>query len=482
MKTLLKKYPLLFIIAALGLFLRLYKVNTELLDWHSWRQADTASVTREFVGKSLNPLYPTYHDLSNIPSGKDNPNGYRMVEFPFYNVLVAALIKAVPSLPLVPTSRVVSALFSIGTLFCLFFLARSYFGKKVGYLTAFFFAVIPYSIYYSRVILPEPIMVFFSTLSITAFRFYVLKPKTYLYWISLLALALAFLLKPFVAFLLPVYAIILLEERSLKKIILDFRLYIFAILAVTPFLLWREWISQFPEGIPASDWLFNSNGIRFRPAWFRWLGYERITKLILGYVGVIFLPISFLQQLKNKKFFIPAWWFGIGLYFIVIATGNVHHDYYQAILTPIIALTLGHAVVVLDTFLNKKFNALVSMGITSTLIILMLVLSYNQVKGYYNVNHPEYALAGKAADAILPKDAKVIAPQYGGDTAYLFQINRSGWPFGYSIDEKIQLGATHYVSTSYDDEAIELEKKYMIIEKTTDYIIIDLTNPREQNN
>lgn len=481
MKKFLRKYPLLIAIALFAFVLRMYKVNTELLDWHSWRQADTASVTREYTKKSLNPLYPTYHDLSDIPSGKDNPNGYRMVEFPIYNILVAGILKAVPSLPLVPTSRVVSSLFSIGTLFSLFFLAKSYYGKKVGYFTAFFFATIPYSIYYSRVILPEPMMVFFSTLSITTFRFYVKKPKPYLFWTSLIALAVALLLKPFVAFFIPVYAVILFEERKFKKIVFDFKLYAYAILAVIPFILWRNWITNFPAGIPASDWLLNGNGIRFRPAWFRWLGYERITKLILGYVGVIFLPISFFNQLKNKKIFIPAWWLSIGIYFSVIATGNVQHDYYQAITTPIISLTLGHAVIILDKFLNKKFNALVSMSVIFVLISSMLILSYNQVKGYYNVNHPEYAKAGKAADAILPKDAKVVAPQYGGDTAYLFQINRSGWPMGYSMDKKIEMGATHYVATSYNKEAKELEEKYMIIEKTNDYIIIDLTKRREEN-
>lgn len=478
MNTILKKYPILIGIALLALVLRLYKIDTPLLDWHSWRQADTASVTREYVGKSLNPLYPTYHDLSNIPSGKDNPEGYRMVEFPLYNVLVAAILKAIPALPLVPTSRFVSALFSLGTVFSLFFLTRSYYGKKAGYLAAFFFAVIPYSVYYSRVILPEPLMIFASTLSITAFRFYVLKPSAKLYWTSLIALMVALLLKPFAAFLLPVYAVILFEERHWKKILLDFKLYLYALLAVVPFLLWRQWIQNFPAGIPASDWLFNGDGIRLRPAWFRWLGYERITKLILGYIGIILLPISFFQQLKNRKLFIPAWWFGILLYFIVIATGNVKHDYYQIITTPIIAITLAHAVLVLDKFLTKKFNALVSLGSIGALILVMLVLAWNQVKGYYNINHPEYAVAGQAANQVLPADAKVIAPQYGGDTAYLFQINRSGWPIGFSIDEKIEMGATHYVSTSYDKEAKELEEKYMIIEKTNEYIILDLTHER----
>lgn len=479
MKKLLKKYPLLLCIVLLAFCLRLYKITTPLLDWHSWRQADTASVTREYTKKALNPLYPTYHDISDIPSGKNNPNGYRMVEFPIYNILVAGLLRLIPALPLVETSRIVSSLFSLGTLISIFFLTKSFYGKKAAYLAAFFFATIPYSVYYSRVILPEPIFVFFSTLSLATFAYYIKKPNLILYVTSLLSLMAALLLKPFVVFLAPVYITIVLQERGLKKGLMDVRLYIYALLSLVPFILWRKWIAQFPEGIPASDWLLNGNGIRFRPAWVRWLAYERITKLILGYTGVIFLPISFIQQLVKKQFLIPSWWLSIAIYFTVIATGNVHHDYYQVLITPIIAITLAQAVLLVDTFLSKKYNALVSLITLSTLIISMFVFSYQQVKGYYNINHPEYEIAGKAADRILPADAKVIAPQYGGDTAYLFQINRSGWPIGFSIDKKIELGATHYVTTNYDDEAHELEKKYHIVEKTNDYLILDLTNPRE---
>jgi hypothetical protein len=486
MKIFLKKYPLLIAIALFAFVLRMYKINTALLDWHSFRQADTASVTRQFLKTDFNPLVPTYHDLSNIQSGQDNPNGYRMVEFPIYNIIVYAVLKVIPSLPLVQTSRVISSLFSIGTLISLFFLTRSYYGKKAGYLAAFFFAVLPYSVYYSRVIMPEPLMLFTSTFSILSFKYYLKKDSLYWYALSLLSLIVAMLLKPFVAFLIPVYIVMILEEKGFKKGILDFKLYFYAILAVIPFAWWRDWISNYPDGIPASDWLFNgpfaaeNSTPRFKPFWFRWLFWERLTKLITGYVGVLFLSISFLNRVKNKELLIPAWWFGILVYFSVIATGNVRHDYYQIMTIPIICITLAHGVLVLDKFLSKKFNPLISISSIIVLIILMISLSFSQIKGYYNVNHPEYILAGTAADRLLPEDAKVIAPQFG-DTAFIFQINRTGWPLGYDIQDKIDMGATHYVSTSYDEEAKELEEKFMIVEKTSDYMILDLTNKREKN-
>ena len=294
----------------------------------------------------------------------------------------------------------------------------------------------------------------------------------------------ALLLKPFVAFLVPVYIAMILEEKGFKKAIFDFKLYFYAILAVIPFALWRDWIANYPTGIPASDWLFNgeihieNSKPRFKPFWFRWLFWERLTKLISGYLGVLFLSTSVLNRIKNIKFFIPAWWFGILVYFSVIATGNVRHDYYQIITIPIVCITLAHGVLILDKFLSKKLNPLISISSISIVISLMLIFSFSQIKGYYNVNHPEYISAGTAADTLLPKDAKVIAPQFG-DTAFLFQINRTGWPLGHEINDKIDMGATHYVTTSYNKEVEELEEKYMIIEKTNDYTIIDLTHRRE---
>ena len=103
----------------------------------------------------------------------------------------------------------------------------------------------------------------------------------------------------------------------------------------------------------------------------------------------------------------------------------------------------------------------------------MLKVSWENVKGYFNVNHWEYVKAGQAIDELTPPDAKVIAPAFG-DTIFLYQTNRTGWPIGFEIEDKVNLGAEYYVSTSYDDEARTIEEKYTTIMKTDDFIIIKL--------
>ena len=93
------------------------------------------------------------------------------------------------------------------------------------------------------------------------------------------------------------------------------------------------------------------------------------------------------------------------------------------------------------------------------------------------MNHWEYIHAGEAVDRLTPLDAKIIAPAFG-DTQFLYQTNRIGWPIGMDIPDKINRGATFYVTTTLDDEAHELMAQYQILAQTPEYVIIDLRQPK----
>ena len=110
----------------------------------------------------------------------------------------------------------------------------------------------------------------------------------------------------------------------------------------------------------------------------------------------------------------------------------------------------------------------------------MLAFSWFTIRTYYWINRPDIVEAGKAADAILPKDAKVIA-SYNGDTTFLYQTQRQGWPLGFDIDKKIAMGATAYVTVSPSDadgETKDLAARYTVLVRNERYAIIDLTKPK----
>ena len=107
----------------------------------------------------------------------------------------------------------------------------------------------------------------------------------------------------------------------------------------------------------------------------------------------------------------------------------------------------------------------------------MFMTGLNKVKEFYRINHPEIMAAGVVADNLLPKEALVIAP-YNGDTAFLYQTKRWGWPYrDRSLNELIEKGADYFVSVNFDDQTNEAMEEFETIEKTDSYVIIDLRKP-----
>jgi hypothetical protein len=250
-----------------------------------------------------------------------------------------------------------------------------------------------------------------------------------------------------------------------------------------PLLWWRRWILQFPEGIPVYEWLLNSNRIRFKGAWFNWLFAERLGKLILGYWGLVPLGLGFVATSGKKEGWVFRW-FAIGVitYWILFATGNVQHDYYQIIILPAVAVYAAKGF----SYLLGRHEGIGRVGsifLGVVVLIFMMAFSWYTVRTYYWVNRPEIVQAGVAADAILPKNAKVIA-SYNGDTTFLYQTKRQGWPLGFEIDKKIAAGATHYVTVSPSDndgETRDLASRYTVLVRNERYAIIDLTKPVQRS-
>lgn len=473
------EYLLLAIILILGFVVRLYKIGNPIADWHSWRQADTASVSRVYLEQGINLLLPRYHDISSIQTGIFNPKGYRMVEFPFYNALNATLAKAFTSISLEVWARLITISTAIITSFFLYLIGKKLMGKWGGILSAFFYLFIPYNIYFTRVILPDPLGVMFGIISLWAFLEFTTSDKKILVYISGLFFGLAMLIKPYLGFYLFPIIYLALKKYGIKKFLTDKKIIIstliYLILAFVPFILWRGWEGRFPEGIPFYEWAFNGNHIRFRPSFWYWIFGERLGHLILGSLGLV--PFFFgVLNTKVKNLLVHAFLAGALFFVIVVASANVMHDYYQILTIPAVALTLAAGSIYLWNQL--VFNKWLARTVLAFLIMVMLLTGWNQIVGDYNINHPEILIAGKAVDKITPKDALVVAP-YNGDTAFLYATNRWGWPaLDNSIDNIIKEGADYYVSVDLGSADTKIiQARFKTVEKTDKYIIVNLREP-----
>lgn len=502
-KVIRSKY-ILALIFFLGFLVRLYGFDNPVADWHSWRQADTSSVSRNFVNKGFDLLHPTYQDLSNVPSGIDNPKGYRFVEFPIYNALQAGAYSLFGIFSLEEWGRLITIASSLFSAWFLYALVKKYADRTAALFTLFFYLFLPFNIYFSRTILPDPNMVTMILAAIYFFDLWIeenakrktssfakasadkqnaklqFKAKNHLFFcLATLFAALALLLKPFAAFfLLPIVYLAWAEYG--KSIFKKWELYVFAVLTILPLLLWRVWMAQYPEGIPASNWLFNANSIRFKGSFFYWLFADRIGRLILGYWGIALLVIGILvnsskAHLKKHGLFFYSFILSTLLYLTIVAAGNVQHDYYQIPIIPSLVIFLGLGARLLLFPPEEYINKYVGRGMLLLCTVFTLVFGWFFVRDFFNINNPAIIEAGKVVAEKTPTDAKVIA-LYDGDTSFLYQTQRSGWAsYQDDLPVMIEKGAEYLVMVNPPERDIKsLGSQYEIIAQSPTYLLIKL--------
>lgn len=481
MKVLLvfrNQYFWLGLILVLGLILRLYKIDNPIADWHSWRQADTAAVARNFLKEGFNPFFPKHDDMSPPGNSRPNPERYRFVEFPIYNSLVYFLYLLNGGVD-ERLARLVSVFMSLGSTVFLYLITKRVFGRFTAFTAAFVFTTLPFNIYFSRVVLPEPTLVFFSLGMFYFIDRWIWENNRKLYFLSIIFTASAFLIKPMAVFyLLPLAYSFYKKEGRLWPI--PKRYFLWGFFSFLPFFAWRLWINRYPEGIPESGWLFNGNGIRFRPAFWRWIVGDRLGREILTATGTVLFFLGLFRKPGIKEgLLLHLLALSSLLYLVVFATGNVQHDYYQTLIIPALSVFTARGFVILLRGETGLISRIWTIPASFLLLALTIYLGWLEVKGLYQINNPVIIEAGRVADKLLPQDAVVVAP-YNGDTAFLYQVNRPGWPvISTSIEEmKKQYGVSHYVSVNYDSDTKVILEKYKVLEANPRFVIVDLMSQK----
>ena len=125
------KLFLLILLFALGLAVRLYRFDQPIADWHAWRQTDTSAVSKFLVRDGFDILHPRFYDLSNVPSGiHENPQGYRFVEFPIYNLLQASFFEIFGVLTIEEWGRLVTIFSSLSSAIFIYLLVKKYLNRS----------------------------------------------------------------------------------------------------------------------------------------------------------------------------------------------------------------------------------------------------------------------------------------------------------------------------------------------------------------
>jgi len=273
--------------------------------------------------------------------------------------------------------------------------------------------------------------------------------KVMWFFLSCFSFGISLLIKPTTIFYgLPL--LILFMRKYKYNLPKQLHVILYFVLAAAPLLIWRYYITNFPEGIPASNWLFTqvntSEGqkeIFMRPAFFRWIFYERLNNLILGgYLTVFFI----LGIIRKQGTLLPLSIIASGfIYIFVFQGGNVQHEYYQVIAFPAIALAIGLGVALIIESTKTFLHPLITTPVILLLFCASFLFSWYQVKGYYVIPQDLLLMAKIIKTFTKPTD-KIIADRMG-DTTLLYLSDRKGSALLYREPEEMVKMGYQYILT-----------------------------------
>lgn len=461
--NLLLNVILLVVIVITAIVLRWQNINAPLGDFHSWRQADTAAVSRNYVRDGIDLLHPRYDDLSSIQSGKDNPEGLRMVEFPLYNAIVA-VVASIPGVSVETAGRFITILSSIAIIVIIYILCLEEVGVIAAVSAAIVYAVFPFFVYFSRVVLPESNALAFTFMGIFLLYLNKFPQKKWVsglfYVVAALSFACGVLVKPTVIFYALAFGWLFIREYE-WDVFKKWQPYVFFLLAFAPFVWWRQYIQGYPEAIPGSDWLItsvNTGGglqpIFLKPAFFRWIFYERINNIIFGGYVTVFFILGLMR--KPKSIFLLSIVVSAFLFVFTFQGGNVQHEYYQTIIFPGLAIAVGLGV----SFIVEHHVHFLNPFATGFAIILITAfsyfISYYQVKDYSNYS-AELVNIGSIIKTVTKPGDKIITDTIG-DTTLLYLADRRGSPAPYKEFDDFKKDGYKYFVTQ-NREVIDAKKK-----------------------
>ncbi len=313
----------LLAIVSLGFIARAATAGAPLFDHHSWRQADTAAIARNFATSRLNPLYP------QIDNRGARPVGYVATGLELHAFLVA-LVAQVTGFA-TPIGRLLSALWYIGSALLVFTLTRGRYGDAAAFASAFIYSCgFPLVLFVERAFLNESLLLCLSFAVLTATDRYVRRSSVVWLIVAAVAICLIGAVKPtFLIVVAGVFALFLERYgwRGLSRVE-PYVLVLVGALAAAAWLTWAAHLGR-ETGLTfgLTDKLFDA-GILTEPGYWRKVS-TRLLKDLFGPVGLTAGAIGAVTAWRDRRYMELALVAGGIVYLVVVTPGNYHHDYYQ---------------------------------------------------------------------------------------------------------------------------------------------------------
>lgn len=419
--TMLKKYLkknwfglILVIVLIFGVVVRLRDFNILPIDAHPMRQSDTECVAYFLAtGKA-----DFFHPKSCLMRPTSNTEGYFFLEMPFYESLIAISYKIFGFYPF--AARLVNLLLYLVGGLALYGFMSKWWNKITALFSVVAFSFIPGSIFFvGHAYHPDAIAVSFIFVSLFFGWKYREKGKFISLLLAGMFLGISVASRPFGLICLPLLGYFLYLRKSKIR---DYLIILF--LSLGFYGWWRWWTNHLGIDISWENWV-----LRDRQQLLVWenikaLVWKNVIGETMGKIVSVLAGIGLIISLiKKNKNTIPLvlWALGIIVYWLIVPSGNLVHQYYADVYIPLFAILAGIGL----SFIFSKSK------IVALLLVPLVIYNGIRVAGYH------FDDRGKVNELGIVRDIQIAIPE-GKTLIYLTKANslplslshRQGWMLG----------------------------------------------------
>jgi 4-amino-4-deoxy-L-arabinose transferase-like glycosyltransferase len=449
------------------------QIGKPLLDYHAWRQCETAAIARNLYRHGLNLFWPQV-DWAGIHPG------YVGMEFPLFQGTVALLYRLFGLDDSV--GRGVSVLFSIGAVVLLYRFVLRLYDPRTAFIAALIFALMPLYVVLSQQFMPDVMMLSLTVGAIFFLYVWYADDRPLSLAVSGVLFMLALLVKiPTGTHYLPIAHIFYLKYggRFLKK----WPFWAYVAITLLPSLVWYQHalgVSQHYYPYHMFGAIDHGRGVllsNLAPV----LTIEFYLKISLRVLGLILTPVGFWffivglisPSRRRDEHLLYSWLISLVAYLLLFAHGNLEHGYYQIVLAPLCAIFIAKGALWLHN-VNEVRGALATLvpncvrclsktqqtGAVSASVILFLIWTLVITARYLgDLSESPYLRAAEAIKRLTRTEDLLIISD-GSNPITLYLSERKGWPFppsmiengarkpGWSVpafEELVNSGATYFV-------------------------------------
>jgi hypothetical protein len=408
-----------------GFCARAATFKSPLLDHHSWRQADSAAIARNFAREQFNILYP------QVDWRGDRAVGYVESGLEPLAFAVAALAKITgrfhPEI-----GRLANCFLFLGSAALIWTFIRRRYDGATGLVAVYLYALgFPLVLYIERSFMNEALLICLSLLCLVAAQSWLMSSGRRWGWLVMLLVAsslIAAIKLPYLIIWAPVAG--LFVEKHGWRAWRRWELWLGAALSIGVALAWYRHAHALGQlsglSFGLSDKLFDAE-LMFTGK-YPMKVLVRLVKDILGPVGFVAAGVGFWMALRSRRWCELLGCGAFLAYLTVIVGGNFQHDYYQLAFMPIAPAVAAPALVALartapgHPLFRHRETWLAALLVLAAFATFVRSTSFHS---WYEYGADSVLFCDSADSFAAPQDRVVFIGN--NDPALLFCMDRKGW-------------------------------------------------------